>query len=157
MKSFIKNLLALSVILSFAIALSCGDDEPDTPTDDRTAQQIATDSLTSATWTLANGGQVLYESSDVTEDYTGLTLTFTATGYSSTNSQGLIDAVGTWNWTDGTTNSTIDLNDSDKSEVTVITLNNSTFRFRFRQNNEVGGVAAGTDGLAGNYDLTLTR
>ena len=157
MKSFVKILFSVCVILSFTIALSCGDDEPDTPTDNRSAQEIATDTLTSVTWSVANGGQVSYENSDVTTDYPNLTISFSATNYNSTNSEGLFNASGTWNWADGTTNSVIDLNDSDKSELTIITLNNTTFRFRFRQLNDAGGTRAGIDGLAGTYELTLTR
>lgn len=167
MKSILKNLLALSLIVSFSIALSCGDDEPGGDGDNRSDQEIATDSLTSATWTLANGGSVLFDGADVSDEYVGLTMTFNvsttaANTYSTNNSGGpggqnpLFSAAGTWNWADGTTNNSLDLNDNDKSLVTVVTLNNTTFRFRFQQLND-SGTAAGMDGLSGNYDITLTR
>ena len=164
MKTQFKNYLYMIVVLCAVTALSCGGDDTPPPEDPRLAIQ---ETLTSSGWSLANGGSISHDGNNVTDQYTGFTASFTvstttANTYSTTNSGGpggqnrLFSASGTWTWADDTTTTMINLDDADKGTLTIVTLNETTFRFRFRQINNAG-TAAGIEGLAGEYDITLTR
>ncbi len=159
MKSSFKKLLLSSLMVLSVLALSCGDDDP--------PQDGETEILTRGPWSLANGGSIIWEGTDISEDYTGMTMTFTTGSgdthtYNSTNAgtteqTRLFRATGTWEWADTQTLTVIDFKESDKSLADVLLLTENTFRFRFTKADNAGGTAAGIDGLDGTYIITLTR
>ena len=168
MKNKLYNTLPIAIVLGFVLILSCGDDDGPGDGDNRTPQQVATDSLTQGAWTLANGGSILFDNNDVSDQYTGFSATFNfnesgANNYTTLNSGGpsgqnqLFNASGTWEWANGTTNNLINLvGETDKGSLTVTELTTNRFAFRFQQLSD-RGTANGVDGLAGNYTITLTR
>lgn len=90
-------LLAIGFIMQ-----SCNDDPEPTP---KTAEEIATESLTGTgtqTWTLAGGGSVKKDNTDVSTLFTGFELILnsgTTKTYASKNSNGLMDPNGNWSFT----------------------------------------------------------
>jgi len=159
MKTQINTLLALMIMLSASLILSCGDDDPGDP------RQPVIETLTSSGWSLANGGSILFNNNDISNQYTGLTAAFSVGNtntYTTTNSGGpngqnqLFSASGTWDWADATTTDMINLDDATKGTLTILVLSETRFQFRFRQNSN-SGSAAGIEGLAGDYNITLTR
>lgn len=165
-KKIITHYLLPVAASCLLLIFSCGDDDgPKGPT----AQETATQTLTSSDWSLANGGRVTLNSLDVTDLYTGMTVSFLFSSstdvnpYGTTNSGGpngnnrLFDASGTWSWADGITASVIHLvEDNSKSNITITELTENRFSFSFQQLSN-RSTANGVEGLAGSYVVTLTR
>ena len=130
-----------AIALSMFSLLGCGGGpDPETP------QKKAVDYLL-GTWKLS-GGSIKVDGKDESNQYLGFSLSFTKTGYASSNGGKLFKASGTWKWKDGKTDKVITLG---TKEITITELTGSKLAFTFT----FGG--AGAAGIPGSYAVTLTK
>ncbi len=103
------------------------------------------------TWVLEGDGYVKRDEVDVSADYAGLTLTFSANGtYTSINGGVLLEASGTWAWQDkGITQLVLDGN----QQVFVVGLNDADLHLQFTLDESTPGGR--TSSLSGEYDVKL--
>jgi hypothetical protein len=131
-------------LLSLALGLSsCGEDN-DKASDPH--------DLLKRTWILGSEGSITKDGSDVTDEYTGLQVTFSSDGtYAALNSGHFFDASGTWAW-QGNTTTGLTL-DGDFS-VQVAALSETDLHLQLVL--EAGDLEEGRlKGLVGEYDLRL--
>ncbi|MCH6200757.1 hypothetical protein MMU07_14320 [Aquiflexum sp. LQ15W] len=112
--------LVFSMMLVLTLALSGCGDEVETP--QPSAQDIAREKLTSATWKLT---KVTVDGVDQTNVYKDLTLTFSNTAYSSTNGKVIWPSSGSWTF-DNDQATAIKRNDG--LEISIQNLTNSSLR-----------------------------
>lgn len=105
-----KTVITLVVMIVMIQLTSCGGKEPEP-----SQQEIVTEQLTSATWSLQD---VSVDGVDQTAVYQGLTLKFTETGYTTTKGGLVWPASGTWSFTDDTV-ATIKREDGTEVKVEV--------------------------------------
>lgn len=145
MKKHIQNTLTLLIAAVVALSLSCGGDEaPSEPT----AQELALEQL-SATWSI-NGGSIQLDGQDVTANYPGLTLSYTANNYSTQNGGDLFSASGTWSWA-GDSDRLILLDDGKQINISTLTDTDLVFSFQL---SSTGGEAAG---IPGSYEIGMKK
>ena len=138
-----KKLMICAIALSMFSLLGCGGDD-DGPT--KTLQEIAFEKL-SGSWKLS-GGSIKVDGKDESNQYPGFTLSFTKTGYTSSNAGKLLKASGTWKWKDAKTDKLIALGTKELT-ITELTASKLVFTFTF--------AGAGAAGIAGSYAVTLTK
>jgi hypothetical protein len=114
----ILYLLPLAFIVVLTGLMSCKDDDP-------SPQEKATNLLTSSTWKIKT---VSVDATDRTSLYPGLTLTFTATGYTTTNGGVIWPADGTWSFKD---QSATVITRSDGLEITIQELSETSLKLAF--------------------------
>lgn len=147
-----KNLLLIKPIaltLAFIMIIfiaSCGGDDPSPP--EETPQEIA-QALLQNNWTIANGGSITLDGSDVSSRYDGFTLNVGNLSFTTTNAGELFPANGTWQWV-GTTDNMVTTGNG--KEITITQLTTTRFVFSFQKTNQ--NTAAG---VPGSYVVTLTR
>jgi len=88
--SQIKLLMSLLFVLSLFMLTNCGKETPLTEAEKVTAV------LASSQWKM---NSALVDGTDQSSVYQGLTLNFTATGFTSTNGEPIWPATGTWQFT----------------------------------------------------------
>jgi len=88
--SQIKLLMSLLCVLSLFMLTNCGKETPLTEAEKVTAV------LASGQWKM---NSALVDGTDQSSVYQGLTLNFTATGFTSTNGEPIWPATGTWQFT----------------------------------------------------------
>ena len=106
--------------------------------------------LTSGKWTLQN---VTVDGVDKTATYTGLTLTFTATGFTSTNGHIVWPASGTWQFSDDT-GKTITRDDALTVSIGEATTAKLVLMLTWSKTTLGPGRA---ESLKGNHVFTLTK
>lgn len=120
-----------------------GDDTPQ-----ETPQEIA-QALLENNWTIANGGSITLDGSDVSNRYDGFSMDIENGTYTTTNAGSLFPATGTWQWV-GTSDNQV--NTGNGKQITITQLSTTRFSFSFLKTDQ--NVAAG---VPGNYTVTLTR
>tara|TARA_R110001592_G_scaffold122032_1_gene328365 strand:- start:127 stop:558 length:432 start_codon:yes stop_codon:yes gene_type:complete len=143
MKYLTKTLFVVCAILIITACKKEG--EPDVPT----AQKEAFEKL-SGNWSLGTTGSIKLDGNDISGNYDGFMLSFTNGGYTTTNAGELLNATGTWEWSNPQAGE-ITL-DGDRS-VTINNLTTSQFMFSFTFSGS-GGVRAGTEG---SYLITVVK
>lgn len=146
LNSVLKSALGFLMILTLA---SCGGGKgggDDTPQE--TPQEIA-QALLENNWTIANGGSITLDGSNVSNRYEGFSLDIENGTYTTTNAGDLFPATGTWEWV-GTSDNQV-TTESGK-QITITQLTTTKFSFSFLKTDQ--NVAAG---VSGNYVVTLTR
>lgn len=146
----IQYLLLLAFSASLLIFTACGDDGGDGPPEpEKTQQELATEKLVGNTWSLQS---VTRNSTDVSSDFSGFTITFTSSGFTTTNGTGAWESSGTWTWTDAQAKSftlengvavQVEFSNNDTVLTLTFTVEETTF--------DIGR----TTGLAGNYVFVL--
>ena len=137
-----KKLMICAIAFSMFSLLGCGGgSEPETP------QQKAFKYL-SGSWKIS-GGSIKVDGKDESTQYPGFSLSFTKTGYTSSNAGKLFKASGTWKWKDDKTDKLITLG---TKELTITELTKSKLVFTFTL-----ARAAGAAGIPGSYAVTLTK
>ena len=145
MKKYIQHTLILFIIALVVLSISCGgDDTPSEPT----AQELALEQL-SATWNLS-GGSIRLDGLDVSANYPGFSLSYSANSYTTQNGGDLFSASGTWSWV-GDSDRLIMLDDG--KQINISTLNDADLVFSFQLSSS-GGEAAG---LPGSYEIALKK
>ena len=140
-----KKLMICAIALSMFSLLGCGGGGDDKP--QKTPQQIAFEKL-SGSWKLS-GGSIKVDGKDESAQYPGFTLSFTKTGYTSSNGGKLFKASDTWKWKDGKTEKAILLG---KKEITITKLSKTELAFTF-----TFAGASEAAGIAGSYVVTLSQ
>ena len=137
--------MGIGVLIMFvALVIGCQSDDPTGPT----AQEEAFE-LLAGDWTFGTNGSITLDNQDVSQNYSGFTLSFTDGTYTTTNGGDLFRATGTWTWANQAAGSiTLDTNE----EVNIIELGLDSFKFSFTHTGR--GVAAGT---SGKYVVSLEK
>ncbi|WP_420385318.1 hypothetical protein [Roseivirga sp.] len=145
-RSAFKLIFGLLIVLTIA---SCGGGGDDTPTPpEETPQEIA-QALLENNWTVASGGSISLDGSDVSNRYDGFSLDIENGTFTTTNAGDLFPATGTWQWV-GTTDNQVTTGNG--KSITITELSTTRFVFSFLKTDQ--NVAAG---VPGNYVVTLTR
>lgn len=133
------------VILSVLVALSACD-----PKKDPSPKEAALQRLISGPWVL---NTLTIDNVDQTSQFSGLTLSFTATNYSTTNGKAPVwPSSGTWAFKDDTGKSIV----RDGSlDVTVSELIQNTLEVTFTMSTTYGGGRVSS--LGGNYKCRFTK
>jgi hypothetical protein len=90
-KNNIQPIISIVIVFQILFMSACGSDGP-------SAQEIAKKAITSSPWKVQS---VTVDGTDQTAVYSGLTITFTETGFTATNGGPVWPATGTWNFSDG--------------------------------------------------------
>ncbi len=139
----ILYLLPVVLMVMLSGLMSCDDDEP-------TAQETATNLLTSAVWKIKT---VTVDAVDKSSIYPGLTLTFTATGYTTTNGGAIWPASGTWSFTDQT--ATV-ITRNDGLEITIQELTETSLKLAFNWTKTTLGSGR-EQSLSGQHVLSYSK
>lgn len=139
------------------ILMSCGGGGGSDPEPELTEKEKVTQLLTagSGKWNpapLANW--VVVEGVNVSDLFVGFTITFTATGYTTSGTSPVWPRTGTWHFKDDAAK--IFVRDSDNKEITIEQVSESTLRLTLTwdQTTYQGGRA---QSIAGKYDFMLTK
>jgi hypothetical protein len=139
-----KALSSILFVTALSLLLSCGGEDDPTPNEVTLAQ------LTQSPWRIS---AVTVDNTDRTNLFTNLTLTFTATNYSTTNGGLVWPASGTWTFAD---ESGQKIKRSDGVEITVVEASATTLRLSLQW--AKGSLGAGRTGsVAGNHVFTFVR
>lgn len=132
-----RNLIVM--FIGFTLFSGCGGDEPLTINEEAFL-------LLEGNWGL---GTIVLDGVDITPNYPGFSLSFTANGYTSTAGGDLIGS-GTWSWANdlGT-----DIALVEGKEIRLVTLNATSLVFTFTLNQD-GGKAYG---INGEYRVSLVK
>jgi hypothetical protein len=143
----INLLFSLLIIVSLITFSNCGDTKKDP---EPTEAEKTTKLLTAATWKLQS-----LTIDGVSDDkfFKGLTITFSATGYTTTNGDPIWPASGTWDYSDGPT-SARKIKRNDNVEVTIdeITASNLTLSLQWDKTTTGGR----TSSIPGKHIFKLT-
>lgn len=140
--------ISIGILIVFVIA-SCGGGGDDSPTPpEETPQEIA-QALLEANWTIASGGSITLDGSDVSSRYDGFSMDIDNGSFTTTNAGNLFPATGTWSWV-GTSDNQVTTGNG--KSITITTLTSSRIVFSFLKTDQ--NVAAG---IPGNYVVTLTQ
>lgn len=129
-------------LLSLALGLSSCKEDEDKKSDPR--------DLLERTWILGSEGSVTKDGSDVTDDYTGLQVTFSSDGtYAALNSGHFFNASGTWAW-QGNAVTSLTLDGDFSVQVAELSETDLHLQLVLETDDLEGGRIKG---LVGEYDL----
>ena len=135
-------MLLVGMIFLFVFLASCGGDSA-------SASEVNTKKLTAHAWKVSS---VTVNSTDQTALYTGMTLSFTNTNYSTTNADPVWTS-GTWTFADS--KATIIMR-NDGLEASIVELTDATLKLSLTWNKntfEPGRVSS----ISGNHVFTLVK
>jgi len=138
---------SVGIMILFLQLAACGggDPAPATPS----AQDAVKSKLTSGKWNLQSA-QV--DGVDKTATYTGLSVTFSSSGYTTTNGKGLWPASGTWSFVDTEGKK---IKREDGTEMTVeVTDTSLKFSFNWTKASLGGGRV---ESIQGQHVLSFTK
>lgn len=147
MKTFLmvtKVFFTTSFLTAILLLVGCGGDSSPS------ASEITTKQFTSSGWKI---GSVQVDGTDQTALFANMTLSFTATNYSTTKGGVVWPASGTWTFTDNTAKK---IKRNDNLEVTINEISNTSLTLSL-------GWAAGTFGsgrtssVAGNHVFSFVK
>lgn len=133
----------MSILIIITSCKGGGSDDTPTPSDQELAQTIL-----ETTWEVGSTGSIIVDNTNVTDRYSGFTLTIEDGTYTTTNAGDLFPASGTWEWVGESDDMVIT---GSGKEITITELTEAQFSFRFLKT-EQNAVA----GISGNYSMTLT-
>ena len=137
--NFGKRVFAL--LFGLMILNGCGDDP-------LTVNEQAFQ-LLEGTWGL---GIIELDGINQSSNYPGFALTFDAAGYNATAGGDLLGS-GTWTWTNELGK---DISLVEGKDIRLVTLTANSLVFTFTLN-RAGGVANGSNGINGNYKVSLVK
>ncbi len=139
-------IFSLAVILSMLVLSSCGGGGGSTPP----ATEVTTNQLKANTWRIST---VTVDGVDQTTLFAGMTLSFTATNYTTTNGKAVWPASGTWSFTDNTAKK---IKRSDNLEVTIAEVSSTTLKLSL--NWATGSLGTGrVESVAGNHVFSFVK
>jgi hypothetical protein len=143
----INHLFSLLIIVSLITFSNCGDSKKDP---EPTEAEKTTKLLTAATWKLQS---LTIDGVSDSNFFKGLTISFTETGFSTTNGDPIWPATGTWSYTDGTTTARkIKRNDNVEVAIDEITATGLTLSIQWDKTTTGGR----TNSIAGKHIFKLT-
>jgi hypothetical protein len=150
----IKYTQILALLLIVSVSISCKkDSDPDPePTEMEKVTTLLT--ATGGKWkpsTLANW--VMVEGVNVTELFKDFTISFTATGYTTSGTTPVWPRTDTWHFKDEAAK--ILIRDSDKKEVTIESVNETTLRITLTWDKTTYGGR--TTSVSGKHEFNLIK
>ena len=139
----IKYGISIALMLCSVAWYGCKDNGP-------TVTEVTTQQLTSHPWKVS---VVTVDAVDKTSLFTNMTLTFTASGYTTTNGGPVWPASGTWKFVDGAARKIIR---NDDLEITITEITDTSLKFSLTWNANTFGSGR-TSSVAGNHLFTLTK
>jgi hypothetical protein len=151
MKNLTKHAYILLAFVAIMIGACKNDPDPVKPEED-TPQQKVTKLLTAQTWKVQG---VTVDGLDASELFPNLTITFTSTGFTTTNGGPVWPASGTWSFASGDTDGK-KIARADGKEVTIITIDENTLKCTLHWDETVfeGGR---NRALEGEHSFTFTK
>lgn len=143
-KSFIY-IVSLAIILLLHVLSSCGGGDP-APS----ASEIATKQLTSSGWKIST---VTVDATDQTALFANMTLSFTATNYTTTKGGAVWPASGTWSFTDNTAKV---IKRNDNVEVTIVEISENSLKLSLTWANGTFGPGR-AESVAGNHMFSFVK
>jgi hypothetical protein len=143
-----NSIIAIGSFCSLVLMLflaSCGSSSTGP-----TAKEVSTQKLVANTWRV---NTVTVDAVDQTALFTGMTLKFTATGYTTTNGGVVWPASGTWSFTDEAGKI---IKRSDNQEVTITEISDTILKLSLTRTQ--GTLGSGrTESIAGNHVFNLVK
>jgi len=132
---------------------ACSDDGGDgpNPDSDPDPQAEALQKLSSGTWSVSS---ITRNGTDVTSDFAGFTISFTSSGFTTTNGTGAWEASGSWNWEDPQ-GASIRLDNGIIVQL-VFSNNDATLTCSFTVPETIFNIGR-TKALAGNFVFVLNK
>jgi hypothetical protein len=141
----IAYIFSLAVILSLLVLSSCGS-SGSTPS----AAEVTANQLKANTWRIST---VTVDGVDQTTLYTGMTLSFTATNYTTTNGKVVWPASGTWSFIDDTAKK---IKRSDNLEIGIVDVTTTTLKLSLTW--ATGTLGTGrVESVAGNHVFSFVK
>lgn len=151
MEKSLKYLL----IVAIAVLGACGGSDPE-PEPEPTEQEKVTALLTGGTgkWNpAAVSNWVTVDGVNASELFENFTITFTATGYTTTGTTPVWPRNGTWKFKDA--NATVLIRESDNKEVTIQSVNETTLRISLVWDETTYGGR--NTSIGGTHEFTLSK
>lgn len=140
----INIIVSALVVVSLLLVAGCKKDDPQ-PETERIQKLLA-----SGTWQVES---VLVNETDQTSTFSGLTLSFTPTTYSTTNGDVVWPASGTWAFVDATAKKILR---DDDVEITLVEVTSTSLRLSFV--NPVTTIGGGrVASIAGEHEFQFTK
>ncbi|NOS94103.1 MAG: hypothetical protein HOP30_19475 [Cyclobacteriaceae bacterium] len=137
--------ITLAVIMTLMVMAGCGGDSA-APS----ATEITTNQLKANTWRISS---VMVDGVDKTSMYTNMTLTFTASGFSTMNGSVVWPASGTWTFTDNTAKK---IKRNDNLEVTITEVSATVLKLSLTWTTGTLGTGR-TTSIAGNHVFSFIK
>lgn len=145
MKKISTFLFTAATIISALLVTSCKKSDDPQPETTRIKGLLKANA-----WRIQN---VTVDATDQTELFTGLTLSFTDTNYTTTNGSVVWPASGTWNFTDGTAKKVLR---SDDVEVTIVEVTDSSLKLSLTW--DTGTIGSGRAlSVGGNHVFSFVK
>jgi hypothetical protein len=138
----LKIAASLFVIINFLYLTSCKKDDPE-PETARIQKLLAANA-----WVMQS---VTVNEMDQTNLFTGLTLSFTNTNYSTTNGGVVWPAIGTWEFTDATANTIVR---DDGLQITINEVTSTSLKLAFTWSTTTLGGGR-TASVAGDHEFSF--
>ncbi len=149
------NIINKVFVVSLVLLWACGGDDGPGPDLQPTLAELQAEVTTKLTgagaWTLSG---VTRDGVDVESEFSGFTVTFTASGFTTSNGSLAWDNTGTWSFQSGSSDTII--RDDNVTMLLVFSNNDSQLNLSFNVPNsslDIGKVA----GIAGNYVFELIK
>ena len=138
------NIFPLLLIAGFTLLAGCKKD------DQKPETERILDLLSAGVWQVE---YVLVNETDQTTSFTGLTLSFTATNYATTNGGVVWPSAGSWTFVDNTAKKILR---NDGLEITIIEINQESLKLSL--NNPTTTIGTGrVTGTAGEHEFGFTK
>lgn len=144
----IFNVFLLLCVLTF-LACDSGSDDPAVTETERVTNLLIGNSSIGTQWTLSS---VSVNDIDYTNEFTGLTLTFSEGSVTSTNGKAVFDSTDTWSFTDE--NASAFTTSSTALQITIQEISNNSLVLVFILDESIYGKV---DAVAGENIFTFTR
>jgi hypothetical protein len=147
-------ILSIGIIAGLTLYASCGGTDPVPPVVEDTPQDIARANL-SKNWGLGTSGSIRRDGQDVTDDFSGFTISFTESGSYTASGGGDVwpDGSGTWSFTGTDTN--------DASSITIggdnveINVASTSLLLQFNIAEDGAGIGARVSGINGDWEFSM--
>lgn len=139
----IVYLFSLAVVILLSVLAGCGDSSP-------SAIEVTSNQLRANQWRISS---VMVDATDQTALFTNMTLSFTATDYTTTNGKAVWPASGTWAFSD---DSGKKIKRSDNVEVSITEITDTTLKLSL--NWATGTFGPGrVSSIAGNHVFSFVK
>jgi hypothetical protein len=137
--------LSLAVIVLLLVLSSCGGSDPAPSASETTTKQ-----LVSSGWKISS---VSVDGTDQTALFANMTLSFTATNYTTAKGGAVWPASGTWSFTDNTAKK---IKRNDNVEITIVEITDATLKLSLTWATGTFGPGR-VESVAGNHVFSFTK
>lgn len=139
----IVYLFSCTIMILLLVLSACGDSSP-------SATEVTVNQLKANTWRI---NSVIVDATDQTALFNNMTLSFTATDYTTTNGKAVWPASGTWSFTDDTAKK---IKRSDNLEITIVEITEATLKLSLTW--ATGTLGTGrVESVAGNHVFSFVK